>query len=292
VKSPVGAGIEIDFPDETVVFVTPGWWASQSKWYLNVDVYHTRATEGIMGAIAPDGWLPALPNGTSLGPMPAAMNQRYVDLYQKFADAWRVTDKTSLFDYAAGASTATLTLSSWPPENPPCALPDTQPVTPASLLTAQTACRLMVDKNMNRNCVFDVSVTGEPGFAKTYLLSQRIRLGSTTTTLHSEDATQVGEWVTFTAIVARNASNGRGAPTGSVQFILDGSNVGEPVKLDSKGRADVGDVAPQGRQASGGGQIHPHQGQRVSGQQEPRQVSHCQALCTVVSVAEIIDRKC
>src|SRR5262249_44553775 len=128
VKSPVGDGIEIDFPDETVAFVTPGWWASQSKWYLNVDVYHTRAADGVMGAIAPKGWLPALPDGTSLGPMPAALHERYVDLYQKFADAWRVNDKTSLFDYAPGTSTATFTLRSWPPESPPCVLAETRPV--------------------------------------------------------------------------------------------------------------------------------------------------------------------
>jgi hypothetical protein len=55
--------------------------------------------------------------------------------------------------------------------------------------------------------------------------------------IDDEDPTQVGEWVTFTAIVARSASTGRSVPTGTVQFTLDGSKIGEPVKLDSKGRA-------------------------------------------------------
>ena len=65
VKSSVGGGIEIEFPDGTLLIVTPGWWASQGKWYLNVNVFHTPVTDGILGAIAPGSWLPALPNGTS-----------------------------------------------------------------------------------------------------------------------------------------------------------------------------------------------------------------------------------
>jgi subtilisin family serine protease len=238
VKSSAGDGIEIDFPDGTVLIVTPGWWASQSKWYLHVSVFHTPASEGIMGAIAPGSWLPALPSGTSLGPKPAALHQRYVDLNQKFADAWRVTDATSLFDYAPGTSTATFTLKSWPPESPPCVLPESTPVKPVNLEVAQLACRAVVGKNRKEDCVFDVRVTGNAGFAKTYLLSEKIQAGSTTTTVtDDQDPTQAGEWVTFTAIVAPSASAGRRIPTGTVQFTFDGSKVGAPVKLDSKGRA-------------------------------------------------------
>src|SRR5213078_1076760 len=109
VKPSPGNGIEVDFPDGTVLFATPLFWTSQGKWYLNVDVYHTVATDGIMGAIAPGSWLPSLPNGLSIGPLPASLHQRYLDLYTRFADAWRVTDKTSLFDYKQGTSTDTVT---------------------------------------------------------------------------------------------------------------------------------------------------------------------------------------
>jgi hypothetical protein len=237
-KAAVGDGIVIDFPDDTVLHATPGWWASQSKWYLNVRVFQTRASQGILGAIAPNGWLPALPDGSSLGPKPGALHQRYVDLYQKFADAWRVTDQTSLFDYAAGASTATFTLASWPPENPPCVIPQVTPVQPVSLAVAQNACQAILGKDMKDDCIFDVRVTGETGFAKTYLLSQRIALGSTTVTVRDDaDPTQPGESVTFTATVKRNASSAKGTPAGTVQFMLDGAKVGMPVPLDSKGRA-------------------------------------------------------
>ncbi len=233
-----GDGIRIDFPDETVLVATPGWWASQGKWYMNVRVSHTRASEGILGAIAPNSWLPAMPDGRSLGPRPGALHQRYVDLYQKFAGAWRVTDQTSLFDYAPGTATATFTLTSWPLENPPCVIPDVEPVKPATQAVAGKACQRIVDKNMKRDCIFDVVVTGEPGFAKTYLTSQRLRLdGTTTTVIDDADPTQVGETVTFTATVARTASGGKGVPTGTVQFMLDGAKVGRPVALDQKGRA-------------------------------------------------------
>ena len=191
-----------------------------------------------MGAIAPGSWLPALPNGTSLGPKPASLHQRYVDLNQTFAKAWRVTNATSLFDYAPGTSTATFTLPTWPPENPPCVIPDSKPAKSLDLKTARNHCRNIVDKNRNANCVFDVRFTGEPGFAKTYMLSQRIEAGSTRTIVYDNvDPTKPGDSVTFTATVALMASGGRSVPTGAVQFTLDRYKVGKPVKLDSKGRA-------------------------------------------------------
>src|SRR6185312_14867694 len=224
-----GGGIEIDFPDETVLIATPGWWPSQSKWHLNVDVFRASAVEGIMGARAAGSWLPTLADGTSLGPKPAAAHQRYVDLYEKFADAWRVTDKTSLFDYAPGTSTATFTLPTWPQETPPCVIPHTEPVKPLSPAVAQKLCRAIVDKNRKADCVFDVAITGNRGFAKTYLLSQKILAGSTTTTVSDDnDPTRPQETVTFTATVARNMIVARrgATPVGVVQFTLDGENAG------------------------------------------------------------------
>jgi lysyl endopeptidase len=172
VKTSAPGGLEIDFPDETALFVTPGWWSTVGVWFLNVDINHTPALEGIMGAIPANSWLPALPNGSSMGPMPGPLHDRYVELYQKFADAWRVTDKTSLFDYAPGTSTDTFTIKEWPLEKPPCVLPKMRPVQPASQLVAERACRIITDENLHRNCVFDVTVTGNIGFAKPYQFTQ------------------------------------------------------------------------------------------------------------------------
>lgn len=242
-------GIDITFPERYVVSVTPGWWASQSKWYLNIGVVRTLddvlsgaspgvPTGGLGGAIPRGSWLPTLPDGSSMGPMPAALHDRYVDLYQKFGEAWRVTDATSLFDYAPGTSTATFTLETWPPENPPCVLPQTTPVKPLSLEIAQQVCRGVLDQRTRANCVFDVRVTGERGFAKTYLLSQRVANGSTTVTMRDDrDPTKYGEVVVFTATVARRVRGVKGVLTGTVQFTVDGEPAAAKVALDARGRA-------------------------------------------------------
>jgi hypothetical protein len=239
-----GNGIEIDFPNGTILIVTPVFWSSQSKWYLDLDVFKTQAEEGIMGLIAPGSWLPALPDGTSLGPKPAALHERYVALYQKFADAWRVTDKTSLFDYAYGTSTATFTDPAWPHESPPYVIPGQPPAQPLDPKVARRLCHAVVGNNLKTDCIFDVTVAGERSFAKMYLLSQRIQRGSTTTRLVSDkDSTKPDEPVTFTATVTLNAtptqdaSRERRVPVGKVQFTLDGEETGEQVKLDSKGQA-------------------------------------------------------
>jgi hypothetical protein len=164
-------GLRIDFPDATYLFVTPAWWADQGKWYLNVDIAPAGEAFGIAGAIGPNTWLPALPDGSSMGPPPGSSHDRYVNLNQKFADAWRVTDAKSLFDYGAGTSTSTFTNRSWPPERPPCEVPGTTPAEPITENLARAACQA-VRSAENANCVYDVMVTGNPGFAPTYALSQ------------------------------------------------------------------------------------------------------------------------
>jgi hypothetical protein len=232
-KTAVGDGIEIDFPNGTLLIAVPLFWSSQGKWYLNVDVYRTPATDGIMGAIAPGSWLPALPNGASLGAMPGSMHQRYVDLYQRFADAWRITDKSSLFDYRTGTSTGTFTFREWPSEKPPCVLPNEKPATPLDLATSRRLCADVTGK-AHDDCVFDVHVTGEPGFAKLYLLTQRIRLGATSTVV---SVRRDGDIVAFNATVARRVPGGRGTPSGLVQFFVDDRKSGDAVKLNAAGNA-------------------------------------------------------
>jgi hypothetical protein len=239
-----GNGIEIDFPNGTILIVTPVFWSSQRKWFLDLDVFQTQADDGIMGLIAPGSWLPALPDGTSLGPKPAALHERYVVLYRKFADAWRVTDKTSLFDYAKGTSTATFTDMAWPHETPPYVIPGQPPVQALDPKVARRLCQAVVWNNLKTECIFDVTVAGDRGFAKMYLMGQRIQRGSTRTKVVSDkDSTKPEEPVTFTATVTLNAtappdaSRERRVPVGKVQFTLDGKETGKPVRLDSKGQA-------------------------------------------------------
>ena len=254
---PVIAGaIQVDFPDGTTMVVTPRLWTTHNVWYLNISVFHTSASEGIMGARQEGSWLPRLADGTSLGARPAALPDRYVDLYEKFANSWRVNKQTSLFDYAQGTSTGTFTLVPWPPQDPPFVVPQGGKVAkPIDRKIAQQQCRAIVGKNQNADCVFDVMVTGHLGFARAYLLDQRIRDGLTSIVVRDDKATiKSNEPVTFTATVIKSAAlsavversvdpkskpHRQAVPTGTVQFTLDGRNVGKPVRLDAKGQARV-----------------------------------------------------
>lgn len=239
----VGGGLEIQFPDDTMLTAVPGWWGAQGKWFLDLRVSRTRATDGIMGTIAPGSWLPALPNGQSLGPMPDSLNQRFVDLNQTFADAWRVTSPTSLFHYPAGTSTQTFTRPNWPPAKPPCTLPGETPAVPVAAAAAQAACNGVRGETARADCIVDVTVTGEVEFARVYLLSQKLRLGGTSTVVAADrDASAAGQDVTFTATVGLLARQAAGSspdaiPTGSVQFVVNGSSAGAPVLLEAGGRA-------------------------------------------------------
>ena len=246
-KTAAPGGLEVDFQDQSTLFVTPGWWADQGKWYLNVDLTRSRTSDGMSGgtappggiaaAIAPGSWLPALPDGTTLGPMPNALHDRYVDLYQRFAEAWRVTDQTSLFDYAPGASTSEFALKGWPLEHPPCVIPEQKPARPVSELLAQRSCRIVKGERARGNCIFDVRVTGHIGFAKTYAASERLQSDSTATVVTDDkDPTRVEERARFTATVRFASSANESTPVGTVQFVLDGRPVGHPIRLAKMGQ--------------------------------------------------------
>lgn len=171
-----GGAYEFDDAAGTQLVATPAYWTSQQTWYLNLNVYQTSAANGIWGRLASGSWLPALPDGTSLGSRPQAPDQRYQDFYGRFADAWRVTDATSLFDYAPGTNTAAFTVANWPRFNPrSCLIQGQTPAEPATPQVAGQACSAITDPAQKADCVFDVTVTGNTGFAQTYETMQRFR---------------------------------------------------------------------------------------------------------------------
>ena len=160
----------------TQLVVTPAFWDSQQKWYLNVNVYQTSATQGIFGVRPEGSWLPALPDGKSLGQKPESAKERYQQLYETFADAWRVTDATSLFDYAPGTNTATFTLDEWPRFTPQsCSLQGQTSAEPTTPEAAAEACKGVTDAAQKADCIFDVTVTGHTGFAQSYEAMQRFK---------------------------------------------------------------------------------------------------------------------
>lgn len=246
IKAPAGDGIQIDFSDGTTLTATGWWWgAPQNTWVLNVDVYHSPALNGIMGAMGRSSWLPLLSDGASLGAMPPTPHQRFVTLNQTFADSWRITDRTSLFDYGPGQSTATFTNRNWPAESGACVVPNIPPAKPMDPQRAIEICRAVENKIRNGNCVFDATATGQEALVKAYLVAQRIEMGGTMTALAVTRALPnkmnriPGPIVTAT--VTRLTGGGR--TSGTVQFMVDGENAGAPLRLDDNGRATANSAA-------------------------------------------------
>jgi hypothetical protein len=101
-------------------------------------------------------------------------------LYKTFANAWRVTNATSLFDYEPGFSPQAFVAERWPEASPQvCNAPllpgvpvaDTPPASiPAA--EAEKLCAKVRDSARKKNCVADVTATGAPVFAETYLATE------------------------------------------------------------------------------------------------------------------------
>jgi hypothetical protein len=176
-------GLEIQIPGGTRVAVTPSFWEPHGVHFMQINVYHGRAVDGIMGAIAPNNWLPRMSNGDFLGPRPASLAQRHHDLYETFADSWRVDATNSLFYYEPGLSPNSFVVPGWPvaqaigclaPPQPGVPVP-TQPITGTiGQAQAEKLCANVVDPERRGNCTKDVMATGAAVFAEAYLQSQRL----------------------------------------------------------------------------------------------------------------------
>ena len=254
------SGLRIDYEDGTVVMVTPAFWNAHNVWYMDVSISNTKGDEGIMGHVPSASWLPRLRDGVSVGPIPPSLQDRYVTLYKKFADSWRVTDDTSLFVYAPGTSTKTFTDPDWPAEKAPCVMkPEFQvPGAPVfegmPIQEAEMICSLVTEKDLHNNCVFDVATTGDEIFAKGYLLAQELRLSgtavhiagyvpATTRTDRTSPAVEVeqrrGDGLLVVTATVRPLTPGNPQPEGTVVFFVDGVPMKRPIELDDSGTASV-----------------------------------------------------
>lgn len=176
IKNADGGSIEIVAADGAQIVLTPRHWDAHNVWYLNINVFQSSAKAGTMGLIHEGDWLPKLPDGKGLGPQPVYANERYQQLYETFADAWRVTDSTSLFDYEPGTNTATFTLDEWPRNNPEsCGIEGQIPAQPTTQQAAEQACAAVTDAAQKADCVFDVAITGNLDFAKSYEVMQSFK---------------------------------------------------------------------------------------------------------------------
>jgi Divergent InlB B-repeat domain len=178
-----GDGLEVQLPGGERIAVTPSYWEPHQLYYMNISVFHGRATEGIMGAIAPNNWLPTLSNGDFLGPRPVDFAKRHHDLFETFADSWRVNEKTSLFYYEPGLTPAAFIVPGWPvseaqnclaPQQPGVPVPTATPASTIGKAQAEKLCSGLVDVQRRENCIQDAMATGDPIFAETYLKSQNL----------------------------------------------------------------------------------------------------------------------
>jgi hypothetical protein len=252
-------GVRLDLQDQTVVLITPMFWSAHNVAYLNVSVSNTGATEGVMGFIPRDSWLPRLRDGSNVGPRPANLADRYSVLYEKFAESWRVTDGMSLFVYEPGTSTETFTDREWPGGKPPCEVrPDLQ-VPGVGVFEgmpvdkAREICSAVTIDDLHNSCVFDVAATGDPTFAEGYLLAQELRLYGTAVRLTAAGGPSLpgrisiadaeaprgeldNQAITVTATVVP-LTEGRPTPTGVLTFSVDGVPTRKPLELDERGRS-------------------------------------------------------
>lgn len=240
--------LRIDYANQSVVLITPYFWSRYDLWLLNVSVSHTQADQGLIGVVPPGSWLPMLPDGTSVGPQPANLSDRFAVLYRTFAEAWRVSEESSLFSYVTGTSTKDFTDPAWPAEKPPCVLlpqfeiPGAQlPLTKVSRRAAEEACRLVTAGDRRRDCVDDVRALGDVEFAQAHLMAQDVRRRSVAVQLvsvaePSEPGAASGP-LSVEARVLALEDPAKPRPRGSISLLIDGQSAGDPVKLDRRGRA-------------------------------------------------------
>lgn len=150
------------------VRIVPTWWSATGLWYLDYDFTPATSATGVAGPIPRRSWLPALSDGSSVGTIPGPIPQRHKILYQKFADSWRVSAATSLFDYQAGTSTATFTNADWPRQDGNCRLPNTNPLAQMSEAQATAICGGVHVPQFRKACIADVMATGDKVFAAGY----------------------------------------------------------------------------------------------------------------------------
>ena len=210
---PASGGVEVDFPDGSAL-----WALSVLNYGINAVIQPSDALRaggtGLLGPIVPGGLgVPALPDGTRLPAAPDA-HQRHLTVYGPFADAWRVTGASSLFDYDPGMSTATFTDKTFPSETQETA----QAHLPADRQAAgETACASITDPDLGPECVFDVAVSGDDGYARSYAPEQDLYdsgiLAPTPTPSSAGAATRVADAV--------DVQPGAVGPDGTVYVSID-----------------------------------------------------------------------
>jgi len=98
----------------------------------------------------------------------------YQKLYPKFADSWRISDKSTLFTYDKGRNTASYTIHNFPDK------PGDAKALPG-YAAAEAVCKGygITDPAILADCALDVAITGRPEFARSAAWNQTFSAGTT-----------------------------------------------------------------------------------------------------------------
>jgi len=145
-----------------------GMWVSIGSAFMNVypfvDPSRTGTLQGVHGNYDGDRTNDfTLPDGTDLTGGTGRIS--FQDLYTTFADAWRVTDETSLFTYLTGQGTADFTNLNFP--HGLVRLEDLDPAAVAEAKAIAIAAGLEPGTWLFETTVFDIAFTGDPSYAET-----------------------------------------------------------------------------------------------------------------------------
>ena len=115
------------------------------------------SVQGLLGTDTPaTAGLLTLPDGTTLSATPSA-----TDLYTTYANAWRITQASSLLDYGAGQTTATFTDTNFPADADPLASIPASVLQNAEQLVAASG---ITDPAVANAAILDYALTGDTSF--------------------------------------------------------------------------------------------------------------------------------
>ncbi|MEO8466182.1 MAG: VWD domain-containing protein [Gammaproteobacteria bacterium] len=162
VETQWGPGFVVSFADGTRVGANLTARTGLSAW-VNPAPGRRGKLRGLLGdADGEIGNDPVVRGGALLSSEPT-----YDELYEVFVPSWRIEPAESLFDYRTGESTATYTDATFPGRNA-ATLPK-----PALESAAEfCAARGVTDKDLMRNCSFDLVASGEKSYLAGYQSQQ------------------------------------------------------------------------------------------------------------------------
>ncbi len=151
---------QVNWPGEDAAQVR----VSAGRW-INLTVYpaaaHAGRLEGLLGDFNGARGDDIKPRDGA--PLDTSRPISVTDIYGVFGDSWRLSQEESLFDYEPGETTQTFTIPGFPSRH--LTLAD---VDPEARALAESACgaRDFASPVVLEDCLFDVGVTGERGFAE------------------------------------------------------------------------------------------------------------------------------